>query len=243
MLVYLKPGTKRLSMIMGAVILLTLGARIGILFLPSQMETQATINAITRIDTVEPHVGLVIEASDVKPSDVTSYISMLDSVDAKATWFFPTTVVESRVDIIKQIQEKGHEFGLKGTDEKPMDKLSQVEVAARLTRARQALEKVGINPLPFFYAPLGKISGVMVQTAFDQGFAVIKGSVDGKVIKGKPQEIDKKVQGIRPGDIVVVHFSQKGPVPSVTVFETFAASLKSRGISLVSLSTLAKGVK
>jgi len=244
MLIYLKPKTRRNVLIVSSVFLLILGARIGAGIGSGSLEVVAKVKPLSQFDTREPHIGLVVEVQNPKPENIAPVLATLENLQIRATWFLPATFCEAQSEVVKEIAGKGHEFGMKGTDEKPMDRLSPVEVKDRIRRAHQALQKLSIEPVPFFYPPLGRLSETLTAAAFEEGYATIIGSIDGTVIKGKPEEAGKKAaDSMRPGDVLVLHLTKNGLVPEVTLVEATAKHLKNHGLSFVSLSMLAKGVR
>jgi hypothetical protein len=242
LLIYLKPEIRQRIVLFLSLALVVLGARAGVLV--SDKGAAAKITPLTRVNTVDPNIGVVVEVFQAKPELVEECIDVLESTGIKATWFLSATFSEAYSTLINKIVDKGHELGLSGTDDRFMDRLSPEEIKDRLTRARETILKLGTEPMPFFYAPSGRFNDELINTSFHQGFYSVKGSIDGKVLKGKAERVIPKVGGsIKPGDILVIHIGKKGIVPRSEYIESLATYLNSQGIFMVSLSALVRGVR
>lgn len=244
MLIYLKPRTRQKLIVALALVLLVLGARIGMSIQDYEEVTAAKVPPLVQVDTNEPHVGVIVDISYPRAEKVIECLEMLESLSVKATWFASATFVESQSNLVKEIIDKGHEFGIKGTEEKPMDRLDALEIKDRITRARQAFQKYNIEPVPFFYPPLGRLSQRLLDVVFEEGYHVVKGSVDGKIMKGDEDKAGKKVaDSMKPGDIFIVHVTKRSVVPKKLYLELLLKHLSDHGLSLVTLSTLVKGMR
>lgn len=242
MLIYFKPLVRRRVLLFLSFALIVLGARAGVSV--QDKGAAAKITPLTRVNTVEQHIGVMVEVFKANPEAVEECISAFESAGIKATWFFSATFAESHSGLVGQLVDKGHELGLSGTDDKAMDRLSPAEIRDRLIRSREALLKLGTEPMPFFHAPLGRFSDELVNESFEQGFYLVKGSIDGKLLKGKVDNAVQKVAAsIRAGDILIVRIGSKGLIPKAEYIESLAAHLKAQGTSMVSLSNLVRGIR
>ncbi len=242
MLIYFKPVVRRRVLLFLSFALVVLGARAGVSV--QDKGTAAKITPLTRVNTVEQDIGVMVEVFKAKPEDVEECISVFESAGIKATWFLSATFAESHSGLINELMGKRHELGLSGSDDKAMDRLSPAEIRDRLLRSREALLKLGIEPMPFFYAPSGRFSDELVNESFDQGFYPVKGSIDGKVIKGKVDNaVNKVLESVQAGDILIVRIDSKGLIPKGEYIQALAAHLEAQGVSMVSLSDLVRGVR
>ena len=224
--------------------LLVAGIRLGVGLIDKPRQAAAKVSPMVTITTQEPFAGLVIDVTAAEPLQVESFLDVLENLSLKATWFMTATFVEANGDLACQVAEKGHEFGVKGTDEKAMHKLGDIEITDRLTRSRQALSKLSIEPVPFLLPPGGKISDALLQVAFVEGFHGIKPGVDAGSMRGKAEDAGKKLAArIKPGDMVLVRVDKKGPKPGAEYLQALVSSLQDQGISLVTLSDLLKSVR
>ncbi len=233
MLIYFKPLVRRRVLLFLSFALIVLGARAGVSV--QDKGAAAKITPLTRVNTAEQHIGVMVEVFKANPEAVEECISVFESAGIKATWFFSATFAESHSGLVGQLVDKGHELGLSGTDDKAMDRLSPAEIRDRLIRSREALLKLGTEPMPFFHAPLGRFSDELVNESFEQGFYLVKGSIDNAV--------QKVAASIRAGDILIVRIGSKGLIPKAEYIESLAAHLKAQGTSMVSLSNLVRGIR
>ncbi|HHW18137.1 MAG TPA: polysaccharide deacetylase family protein [Firmicutes bacterium] len=245
MLIYLKPKTRQKMLLVTAFFLVLLGARMGaVVQIEPGRGATAKIGPLTQVNTSEPQIGVIVDVSDATPEEIRRCLSTLESLAVKATWFLSGTFVEAQSDVVKEILDKGHEFGLKGTDEKPMDRLEATDIKDRIMRSRKAFEKANIEPAPFLYPPQGRFSEKLLSVAFEEGYQGLKPGVDGKVMKGKEEDAGKRLaDSMRPGDIFIIRVSRKGMVPEKRYLESLSKHLKDHGLSMVGMSTLVKGVK
>ncbi len=241
MLISLKPRHRERVLIFIAFALLVAGAKIGVTF--HDKSVAANITPLTRVKTSEPVIGVMVDVSQATAESVAQCLGVFESAGIKATWFCSATFAEAHDDLIQQIIDNGHELGLSGTDDKAMDRLDDAEIELRLVRAREALIKTA-EPMPFFYAPAGRFNKKLVNAAFEQGFYSVKGSIDGKALRGKVDSVVRKVGGsAKPGDILIIRIGKKGMVPKPEYIENLATYLKIQGMSMVSLSTLVRGIR
>jgi hypothetical protein len=244
LVIYLRPSTRRRVIVALSVVLVVVGVRIGATFVERPRETAAKISPMTMVRTQEPLASLVIDVTTAGPDQALQCLGVLESISVQATWFATATFVEANPEAISQIAEKGHEFGIKGTDEKPMDKLSSQDVKDRIIRSRQALNKASQEPAPFLLPPGGRTSGVLSQSAFEEGVHEIKPGIDARSMRGKAEDAAKKlVQNIKPGDIVLMSIDKKGMRPAADHLKALVEGLAQQGISLVTLSSLVRSVK
>lgn len=244
MVIYLKPATRLRVVVVLSVVLILLGIRGGLALQGEPIETAAKIVPIDRVNTSLPEVALVVDVTTGGPEQVNACLTALESIGAKATWFVTATFAESQEQAVKEIAVKGHEFGVKGTDEKPIDKLSQVEMKDRLQRSRQALLKAGIQAAPFLCPPGRRFSDALVTLAFQEGYQAIKPGIDLGRMKGKELEAGKKTaDSLKVGDILVLRVDKKGIAPAEKYLAALSVSMKNQGMAVVTLSQLFKGVK
>ncbi len=244
MVIYLRPSTRRKVVIVLSFVLVVVGVRLGATLVERPKETAAKISPMTTVRTQEPLAALAIDVTTAGPDQVVQCLGVLDSLSVQATWFANATFVEANSQLIGQIAAKGHEFGIKGTDEKPMDRLSSQDVLDRIMRSRQALAKASQEPAPFFLPPGGRTSGALSQSAFQEGFHEIRPGVDARIMRGKALDAGKRLaQTVKPGDIVLMRIDKKGMSPAPDYLGALVGSLGEQGISLVTLSSLVRSVK
>ncbi|NLC15669.1 MAG: polysaccharide deacetylase family protein [Firmicutes bacterium] len=241
MLIRVKPRHLHRIALFAAFALAVLGARLGVAV--GEQAAGAKITPLAQVNTQESALGVMVEVFGADPDAVELCLSVLQENQMGATWFCSATFVESQPHLIRKITEAGHEFGLSGADDRPMDRLSYEEIEVNLSRARDALMNVS-EPLPFFYPPSGRFSPELINAAFEQGFYAVKGSVDLKTLRGNPQKAVRKLEdSLKPGAILIVRVTRKGMVPKPEYIAELARYVRDRGLSAVSLSSLIRGMR
>lgn len=244
LLIYLRHGTRMRVVAVLALVLILLGVRAGLSLHEGEEEAMAKILPLSRVNTSLPSVGLIVDVSQADAERISAALTALQSTQVKATWFIDATTVESCQAAVKEIASGGHELGIKGTDQKPLDKLPALEVKDRLQRSRQALAQLDIEPVPFLYPPSGRYSDVMVSVAFQEGIEAVKQAFDATRMRGKEEDAAAKLAGsLKSGDFLLVRVGRKGMEPAASYVAALQASLNRRGLSFLPLSVLVKGVK
>lgn len=244
MVIYLRPATRVRIVAVLSVILVVLGVRAGISVQPGPVEVSAKILPITHVGTSLPEVGLVVDVTSGGPEQVNACLAALDSLGAKATWFVTATFAEAEEAVVKEIEAKGHELGVKGTGEKRIDNLPEVEIRDRLQRARQALLKAGIEAAPFLYPPGQRYSDKLVSLAFENGYQAVKPGIDLTRMKGKEDGASQKIAGdLAAGDILLMRVEKKGVVPAEKYLAALSGVIKEKNLTVVTLSGLFRGVQ
>ena len=113
-----------------------------------------------------------------------------------------------------------------------------------MSRSRQAFSQIGVQPVPFLYPPSGRYSDELVAVAFQEGIEAVKPAHDASRMRGKEADAASKLAGsLKGGELVLVRVGRKGIDPSDVYLTALQAALSERGLSVVPLSALVKGVK
>lgn len=243
MLVFVKKATRSKILAGFCVVLVLLGARIGAEMTRSPYAlTEARANPIKRVPTSRPEAALLVDLVSADPQTVRELADALGGAGIKVTWFASATWVESNAELVGLLVREGHEFGVKGTDDRRVDRLPDEELRLRLVRSRQALAAAGVEAVPFFYPPEGKLSERGVTVVLEEGFHTVLGGVDLRRLAGKPERIDEKLS-ILPGDIALAEIRGKKVRPPVTLVQAIGSWAKTHGLGLVRVSDLVRGVR
>lgn len=70
-------------------------------------------------------------------------LELLETHDAKATWFFLGDVAEAYPQLVRRVAEAGHRLGVHGWKHTPVWDQSPAEFRANVVRARNAVEQAG----------------------------------------------------------------------------------------------------
>jgi peptidoglycan/xylan/chitin deacetylase (PgdA/CDA1 family) len=244
MFLYFSPGNRKRAAVALSFILIVIGARLGIGMSHQQHETAARIKPITSVETNSPQIAAIVDVSSEASDQIQAALETLQECNISATWFVSATFAEANSFIIDQITGSGHELGIKGTDDKAMNKLDEIQVKDRILRSRQTLSNLNVEIAPFIYPPSAKFSDTLINTAFMEGFYPVKGNIDGSSLKGKPEKAAEKVgSNTKPGDILLLKITKKGLVPAKQYLVEYSGYLSRHGLSVVTLSSLVKSVE
>lgn len=243
MLIFLTKATRTKLLILLSLCLVVIGARTGMeLSRGVQWTTGAKVSPITRVATNRPEAALMIDVIAAKPETAEELRKALSQAALKATWFVSATWAEANPELLAALAQDGHEIGVKGADDRRVDKLSTDELKLRLIRAREAVAKAQVEPAPFFYPPGAKLGEAGVVAALEEGFHTVLGSADLRKIGGKPEDVSRKLN-LMPGDIALIEISGKAVRPPASSIETIKSWAKLHGLSLVRISDLIRGVR
>lgn len=243
MLIFLRKATRTKLLIFLCLCLVVIGARTGMeLSKTVQLTTGAKASPITRVATNRPEAALMIDVIAAEPEAVEEVRKALSQAGLKVTWFTSATWAEANSELLAALAQEGHEIGIKGTDDRRVDKLGTAELKLRLIRAREAIANAHVEPAPFFYPPGGKLGEAGVVAALEEGFHTVFGSTDLRKLKGKPEDISRKLNLV-PGDIALIEISGKAVRPPVSSIEAINSWAKLHGLTLVRISDLIRGVR
>lgn len=95
---------------------------------------------------------------------------LLDDLDIKATFFTPGRTAEKFPEPLRDVASAGHEIGYHGWIHEQTDKLSLPERLEMISRARDALDRIGAKEVVGFRNPAGEFYPEIAQMALDNGF-------------------------------------------------------------------------
>jgi len=243
MLIFLTKSTRTRLLVFLCFCLVVIAARAGMELSTSvRTTTGARVSPITRVATTRPEVGLMIDVIGAEPEAVEQLRQALSQAGVKATWFVSATWAEANSEVLSALAREGHEIGVKGTDDKRVDKIGMDELRLRLVRSREAVSKAQVSPAPFFYPPGGKLGEAGVVAALEEGFHTVFGSTDLRKLGGRPEDVSRKLN-LMPGDIARIEVSGKTVRPPVSFIGAIDSWAKLHGLTLVRISDLIKGVR
>ncbi len=242
MVIFLSSRARRRVVLTLSLVLVILGARTGLRLSENWSAPVVRIAPLSEFKTNGPYVGLAVDVSMAEPAGIEECLQLLNNLGMKATWFASTTFIEAHGQTIKDVAEQSHEFGLKGSDEKAMDRLPPSEIGDRLVRSRQALAKQGLEPVPFFLPPAGKLSDTLVSAAFQHGFHAIEPGVDARSMRGKEEKAAERLaKSLKPGSVILIKIGSKGVEPQARYLTKLAEKIQESHLTVVTLSALIKG--
>lgn len=108
-----------------------------------------------QVSALEPHVARESWDSIESRIDVgmKRLLDLLESHDARGTFFVLGWVAERRPDLVRAIVDGGHELASHGWDHKRVTELTPAEFRESVRRSRSVLEAIGGVPVTGFRAP------------------------------------------------------------------------------------------
>jgi hypothetical protein len=244
MIIFFRRAHRRRMIVALSLVLLLLGVRWGLGLAGIKEERVAKVAPLSQFSTSRPEVGLIVDLVSPDPSQVTGLLEVLVGLDIRATWFPNATWVESNSDMIKELKNRGQEIGIKGTDDKGINRLNEDEVNERIVRNLNALDNLDIEISPFFYPPQGKYSDIVTDTVFQLGYQPIKPEKDITGMRGKEESSAQKVVGnLKAGDVLMIRVDSKGVRPNVKYIVSLAQALSNSNLKIVGLEELTRGVR
>lgn len=139
--------------------------------------------------------------------DIDEIIDILDSYDAKATFFVTGKWAEDYSSSLNKLYRSGFEIGIHSYNHTDYTTLSRGEILDDIDKCDKALLKVTGHTTDLVRAPSGAYDDNVVRTIEDSGRYCIQWSVDGiDYIETTPQEIAERVTSeLEAGDIILLH--------------------------------------
>ena len=204
--------------------------------------------AATNHDAVEEHLepdgGRVALTFDDGPTERTpGLLDVLQALDVRATFFVVGCHITGYEALLRRAVAEGHEIGNHSRRHAHMGGARLVPALADLlwtsARVRQA---TGRFPRAF-RPPYGDCSRALRRAARAGGMRTVLWDVDPRDWEGRRrEEIHAHVAGhARDGSIVLMHDGAPGAVGTPAAVEPIVASLRQRGLALVTVSELLAG--
>jgi peptidoglycan-N-acetylglucosamine deacetylase len=169
-------------------------------------------------------------------------LDALDAAGAKATFFVVGERVEGNEELLREIEERGHEIALHGMRHRRHDGLSEGEARAELREGTAAIERAGAKRPQRYRPPFGATSPTLARLCVEQGLELAYWSAWGQDWDPIPAE---RIAGLierdlEPGAVVLLHDSalyaeREDARATVEAVPLIAAAARSRGIELTSL--------
>ncbi|KAL3455968.1 hypothetical protein BJX64DRAFT_297111 [Aspergillus heterothallicus] len=118
---------------------------------------------------------------DDGPSEYTDHIlDLLRSYDARATFFVLGEAAQEHPDILRRMQDEGHQIGSHTFDHASLPTLNHDGIVSEMTRVEDVLIPI-IDEVPtYMRPPYFDISDEVLATMSDLGYKVITASIDTK---------------------------------------------------------------
>ncbi len=158
------------------------------------------------VDTPEKKVAISFDAA--WGADYTEdLLAILKKYDVKTTFFLVGFWVDKYPDMVKRIDEEGHEIGNHSSKHPHMSQLSKERIIAELTNTSEKIEAITNKKVTLFRPPFGDYNNRLIETSRELGIQVIQWDVDSLDYKdyGKDAIVKRVLSKVKNGSIVLFH--------------------------------------
>jgi polysaccharide deacetylase family sporulation protein PdaB len=134
-------------------------------------------------------------------------LDILDQYGVKTTFFLVEFWVDEFPEDVKEIYNRGHEFGNHSATHPNMAEISKEEIISELKRPEEKIQELTGVQTKVFRPPFGAYSNTLIETAEANGYKVIQWDVDSLDWKdiSAEQIVDRVTRNVKPGSIVLFH--------------------------------------
>jgi peptidoglycan/xylan/chitin deacetylase (PgdA/CDA1 family) len=190
--------------------------------------------------TDEPYFALTLDDGP-DPAVTPQVLDLLSLHHAKATFFVIGSRAQAHPELIRRIQEDGHELGNHMWHDEPARKLSHDEFERSVLRTERVL---GPDVTRLLRPGSGPIGREKAGIASRSGYRCVLGSVypfDAQLRSGRWMSWLVRTV-LRPGDIVVLHEGEASRVGVVPVLAEILSAANRRRLAAVSVGALLEQV-
>ncbi|WP_081410857.1 polysaccharide deacetylase family protein [Desulfotruncus alcoholivorax] len=165
-------------------------------------------------------------------------LEILEEKDVKATFYIGGTWAEKFPDLVKKINEKGHEIGSHGYSHPHPDQLSVDGNKKDISRAEEIIRELTGERPKLYAPPYGERGPALLQAAGELGYQTVLWSIDTidwqlpdpGVIK------ERVISKAHNGGIVLMHPT----APTVKALPEIIDTLRERGYQIVTVGEMLK---
>jgi peptidoglycan-N-acetylglucosamine deacetylase len=140
-------------------------------------------------------------------------ILILDELKAanikNATFFLSASWAERHPDIVKRIQEDGHEIGTMGYNYKDYTELESNKIRQDLAQSKKVFDALGVKHIELLRPPSGQFNLEVLKIADSLGYTVVHWSVNSQdwINPGVDKIVQNVTENMNGGDIILLHAS------------------------------------
>lgn len=134
-------------------------------------------------------------------------LRILKQYDVKATFFLVEFWVENFPEMVKKIDEEGHEIGNHSATHPKMSKLTKFQIIDELTSTGGKINQITGKEVNLFRPPFGDYNNTLIKTCRELGYQVIQWDVDSLDYKdyGSTSIVNRVMSKVKNGSIVLFH--------------------------------------
>ncbi len=158
------------------------------------------------VDTEEKKIAISFDAA--WGADYTEeLLEILREHNVKTTFFLVAFWVDKYPDMVKKIDESGHEIGNHSSSHPKMSQLSKEKIKEELDTTSGKIETITGKKVILFRPPFGDYNNTLMKTASDLGYYVIQWDVDSLDYKdyGTNAIVERVLSKVKNGSIVLFH--------------------------------------
>lgn len=167
-------------------------------------------------------------------------LDILKERNIKATFFMVGSEAAAYPEIVKQINQQGHEIANHTMTHPEMQNLSPRETVMEIKNAGEVLEGITRNKTIYFRPPKGVINAVTLQSIHQQGYTTVLWDValENKKCKTPGEMARRVIKMVKPGSIILLHDGRLDRTKTVQSLPFLLDGLKETGYSFVTISDL-----
>lgn len=158
------------------------------------------------VDTPEKKIAISFDAA--WGADYTEdLLKILKKYDVKTTFFLVGFWVDKYPEMVKRIDEEGHEIGNHSSKHPHMSQLSKEQIKEELAKTSDKIEAITSKKVTLFRPPFGDYNNRLIETSRELGIQVIQWDVDSLDYKdyGADAIVKRVLSKVKNGSIVLFH--------------------------------------
>ncbi len=188
------------------------------------------------VDTEEKKIAISFDAA--WGADLSEeLLHILKQYNVKTTFFLVGFWVDKYPEMVKRIDEEGHEIGNHSAKHPKMSQLSEERIIEELTITSNKIEKITGKKVNLFRPPFGDYNNRLMKIAKDLGYYVIQWDVDSLDYKdyGRDAIVDRVIGKVKNGSIVLFHNNATYTKDALPII---LEKLQKKGFTIVPISDL-----
>lgn len=174
----------------------------------SRAEYEKTGRVIWDVQIEEKLVAITFDDGP-HPTFTPQILDILEQYDAKATFFVAGNKVIRFPEVLKRVEQEGHEIANHTYNHIYSGKITSEKLTSELEQTDQIIESI-TGKKPTLYRPVGGLyNDVIIETALKNGKHIILWSwnLDPKDWRSPPagQMVNYITKGVQPGNIILFH--------------------------------------
>lgn len=158
------------------------------------------------VDTPEKKVAISFDAA-WGADHTEDLLTILKKYDVKTTFFLVGFWVDKYPEMVKRIDEEGHEIGNHSSKHPHMSELSKEQIVEELSKTSNKIEAITNKKVILFRPPFGDYNNRLIVTSRELGLQVIQWDVDSLDYKdyGSDAIVKRVLSKVKNGSIVLFH--------------------------------------